>query len=86
MKFDSETYNKIYHAPEADSIEAGGGVVEPQAKLNAKENQNDEPTQSNNDINVNINLSANNAEVTGADADPEVESEAPVDNVAEVEQ
>ncbi len=64
MKFDSETYNKIYHAPEADNIEAGGGVVEPQAKPDEKEETTDGQTQRNNDINVNINVSSPAAEVT----------------------
>lgn len=58
MKFDSALYEKVYHAETAEGQTAGsdGGVVEPQPKQDAKQEQNVQPKQGN-DININVNVS-----------------------------
>ena len=67
MRFNSEIYNKVYHAPEADSGNAGsaGGVVEPQPKQDENGNATDEPKQTTTDININVNVSPAEAEAPG---------------------
>lgn len=79
MKFNSEVYEKVYHAETADGQQARseGGVVEPQPKQDEKQEQNDQPKQAN-DININVNVStsgeageadeADNTDTTGEDA------------------
>lgn len=59
MKFNSEVYNKIYHAESADNIGSAGGVVEPQQKDNQKpQEQTEAQKQSDKDININIRVDA----------------------------
>lgn len=74
MKFDSAMYEKVYHAETAEGQTAGsdGGVVEPQPKQDAKQEQNDQPKQGN-DININVNVStsgeAGEADEAGEETD-----------------
>jgi hypothetical protein len=72
MKFASDIYNKVYHAPEAAEAPTPGGVVDPQPKNDPKqEAPTDSPKQeAAKDINVNINVTSSSE----ATADPEAQN------------
>lgn len=73
MKFNSETYDKLYHATPAEDKPASGGVVEPQPKAVQKENPKDSPKQTTNtvseDDNTDNTAGDNSEEETAAPAE-----------------
>lgn len=67
MRFNAEIYEKVYHATETDSGNAGsaGGVVEPQPKQNENADSVTDEQKQTADININVNVSPAEAETPG---------------------